>query len=112
MILHTALALAVFSICMWAIVSPALHTCIAGTLGLMLIGTAALLSMDYYSQPVVQTMMAGVVFCGVQVIWRVWRVRGSAPRRRATDWADDLEHIESPQEVDEAHQVHIAGGKK
>jgi hypothetical protein len=112
MMLHTVLSLAVASICLWAIVSPALHTCIAGTLGLLLVGTAALLSLDYYSQPVVQMMMLGVVFCGVQVIWRVWRVHGKSPSRRATDWCDSLQHIDMPQEVDAGDHMHIAGGKK
>jgi hypothetical protein len=110
MMMQTALALAVFCVCVWAVVSPAIHSCIAGTLGLSLVGGAALLSLDYYGQPVVQMMMAGVMLCGVQVMWRVWRARRwHVPRRRAEDWRTSGE---PPAKIADTDLWHIAGGKR
>lgn len=108
--LHTALAASVAALCLWAIVNPRLHTCIAGTAGLLCIGVAALLSLDYYSQPVTQLLLGGMLLCGLQVLWTDWRERHPAAPP-STDWPADG-YNDPPQETDSAHHRHIAGGKQ
>lgn len=113
--LHTALVLAVFGLCLWAIVSPAVPTGVLGTVGLCLIGAGALLGLDDYTHyGIVDVLLAGVVCGGLHVAWRVaLSRRWHGHMRRLSDWAPGWDDSwPPPRNVDPADRQHIAGGRK
>lgn len=88
------LAMAVFLLALWAILKDSVPTGILGSLGLALIGIAALVAADDQSfasidrlKSIVLALLSGFVLLALQVVLLVWRARTGAltPRRRATD---------------------------
>ena len=88
-----ALMMAGFAV--WAIWSPLIPTGILGSLGLVLLAGAALVSVDDSSfanvtrlEGIVIAQQVGFILLVAQVIWLVWRSNtGKAtPRRRSTDF--------------------------
>lgn len=89
-----AIAWAVFVLALWAVLSPTIPTGIAGSLGLVLIGGSALISVDDSSfantqrlEQIVVALQLGLLLIVCQVALLVWRSNtGKAtPRRRTTD---------------------------
>lgn len=88
------LSMAVFLLALWAILKESVPTGILGSLGLALIGIAALVAADDHSfasadrlRSIVVALLSGFVLIALQVVLLVWRARTGAmsPRRRATD---------------------------
>lgn len=106
MMLHDLITLAVVALCLWAIVDPRVPTGVVPTIGLCVVGVAALWSLDDWAPPqtVVDTMLGGLGLVGGGAAWRVFRRRRKCPMRRSTDWGclDELP-------ADELHRV--SGGK-
>lgn len=102
--LHELFAIAVALLCLWALVAPNLPTGIFGTLGLGVLSASALMSMDAGANPyyVLDAMLIGLALVGVTVLYRTIRhpTAASAPPPPP------------PEGVDEAHHVHIIGGKR
>jgi hypothetical protein len=105
MMLHDFIASGVALLCLWAIISPNVPTGIWGTIGLGLIATAALWSLDDSHNPwgAFEMAIVGVGFVLGGVAWRVW-AKGRAARRLV--WQET-----QPAEIDAAIQRHVQGGK-
>jgi len=100
------LAMAVFLLALWAILKDSVPTGILGSLGLALIGIAALVAADDQSfasidrlKSIVLALLSGFVLLALQVVLQVvllvWRARTGAltPRRRATDVGHLARHV-------------------
>lgn len=108
-----ALAYTVIVLCVWAILSPRVPTCIGGSAGLGAIGIAAMLTLDDYSQPhVITLMLAGTAAIGLQVLWMAYRHKSQPHLRRLSDWAPPARADDPPREIDAEQQQFIAGGRK
>lgn len=95
------LAVAVALLALWAILKDSVPTGILGSLGLAMIGVAAMVAADDQSfanidrlKSIVLALLSGFVLLALQVVLLVWRARTGAmtPRRRATD----VSHVPSP----------------
>jgi membrane protein implicated in regulation of membrane protease activity len=109
---HELLVYAVTAMCLWAIVHPAIPTCILGTAGLCCVGVGALLTLDYRMQPAVDVVLFGVLLGVLQIIWRTFKSQRNRQRRRMTDWAPEWQATEPPREVDLTPQRRVSGGRK
>jgi hypothetical protein len=103
MMLHDFMTFVVAMLCVWAAISPKVPTGIFGALGLGVLATSALISMDDSANPylVTDAMLGGLGLVGMTVFYRV--------RHRKP--AGDASGPPSAHELDESHQVHIVGGK-
>lgn len=111
--LHDGLAYIVIALCVWAILSPKVPTCIGGSAGLGAIGIAAMLTLDDYRQPhVITLMLAGTAAIGLQVLWMAYRRRKHPHLRRLSDWAPAARTEEPPGEIEAGQEHFIAGGRK
>ena len=105
--LHDYVTVAVIALCLWAIVSPKVHTGIFPTAGLGTICVAAFWSLDDWAPAptVVDVMLGGIGLIGVGVLWRAYR-KPKPQMRRSSDWLGATQ----PLTRDETRQV--AGGMK
>ena len=92
MMLHDAVSWSVFLLCLVLIVSPNVPTGIVPTIGLAVIGGAALWSMDDWAPAatVLDALLGGVGLTAGAVLWRSHR-RGrdrQAMNRRRSDWLE------------------------
>ena len=88
--LHDTITFCVFLGALALIVSPRVPTGVVPTLGIAVIGGAALWSMDDWAAPrdVLDAMLGGVAVTTVGILWRAHRVRNRKVRnRRADDWS-------------------------
>lgn len=88
------LAMSVAALALWAILKDSVPTGILGSLGLVVIGCAAMVAVDDNSfgnldrvRAIVVALLVGVLLLAAQVVVLVVRARTGAttPRRRATD---------------------------
>lgn len=112
MTMHELLVYAVAAMCLWAIVSPIIPTCVLGTAGLCCVGIGALLTLDARMQPAVDVVLIGALLGGLQVIWRSYKTRRNQHMRRMSDWAPEWQATAPPRDVDLTTQRHITGGRK
>lgn len=84
---HELLVYCVVAMCLWAIVAPAIPTCVLGTAGLCCVGIGALLTLDYVTQPAIDVVLIGVLLGGGQVMWRSLKTMRNKHARRMSDWA-------------------------
>lgn len=96
MMLHESLVFAVAAMCLWAIVSPVVPTCILGTAGLCCVGIGALLTLDTRMQPAIDIVLLGALLGGLQIIWRGHKTRQNQHMRRMSDWAPDFQDTQPP----------------
>lgn len=104
--MHDYLAILVAAVCLWAIISPRIHTGIVCTVGLALVSVAAIWSIDDYTDPyrALDIAWLGVGAIGVMVVWRTFYRPARHQLRRSTDWSD-LDTIPA------SEHINIAGGK-
>jgi hypothetical protein len=110
--MHDSLAYAVALMCLWAIISPVIPTCVLGTAGLCCVGVGALLTLDTRMQPAIDLVLTGALLGGLQVVWRAHKSRRNRHMRRMSDWAPAWQDGAPPREVDITNQRHISGGRK
>lgn len=105
--LHDYVTVAVMGLCMWAIISPKVHTGILPTTGLGAIIVAALWSLDDWAPAptVVDVMLGGIGLIGVGVLWRAYR-KPKPQMRRSSDWLGATQPLTPDQ------QRQVAGGTK
>lgn len=105
--LHDLVTSLVASLCMWAIVSPKVHTGILPTMGLGAIFVAALWSLDDWAPAptVVDVMLGGIGLIGLGVLWRAYR-KPRPQMRRSSDW------LGATQPLTRDEQRQVAGGTK
>lgn len=105
--LHDLVTFTVAFLCMWAIVSPKVHTGILPTIGLGAIFVASLWSLDDWAPApsVVDVMLGGMALIFMGVVWRVYR-RPKPHMRRSSDWMDATQPL-TPEE-----QRHVVGGSR
>jgi hypothetical protein len=105
--LHDVVTVAVAFLCLWAIVSPKVHTGILPTIGLGAIFVAALWSLDDWAPAptVVDVMLGGVGLIALGVLWRVYR-KPRPQMRRSSDWLGATQPLTPDQ------QRQVAGGTK
>ncbi|MEY5097290.1 MAG: hypothetical protein RJA36_9 [Pseudomonadota bacterium] len=104
---HDLATIAVAMVCLWAIVSPKVHTGILPTTGLGAIFIAALWSLDDWAPAptVVDVMLGGIGLIGLGVVWRVYR-KPRPQMRRSSDWLD------ATQPLTQEEQRQVVGGAK
>jgi len=104
---HDLATIAVALVCLWAIVSPKVHTGILPTIGLGAIFIAALWSLDDWAPAptVVDVMLGGIGLIGVGVLWRAYR-KPKPQMRRSSDWLGATQPLTPDQ------QRQVAGGTK
>lgn len=104
--LHDVVTAAVACLCLWAIVSPRVHTGILPTIGLGAIFVAAIWSLDDWAPAptVVDVMLGGIGLVGLGVLWRVYRSPKSR-MRRSSDW------LGATQPLSRDQQRQVAGGR-
>lgn len=112
MMLHDLLVYAVAAMCLWAIVSPIIPTCVLGTLGLCCVGVGALLTLDARMQPAIDLVLLGALLGGLQVLWRTYKSGRNRHMRRLTDWAPDWAASEPPRQVDITQQQQATQARK
>lgn len=105
--LHDLVTFTIACLCMWAIVSPRVHTGILPTIGLGAIFVAALWSLDDWAPAptIVDVMLGGMGLIFWGVVWRVYR-RPERKMRRASDWMDATQPL-TPEE-----QRQVVGGSR
>lgn len=87
--LHDWMTISFAALCLWAIVSPRVPTGIVPTIGLCIVASAALWSLDDMApaQTVLDAMIGGLCVVGAGLLWRFYR-RPKHQMRRRTDWGD------------------------
>lgn len=88
---HDFVSLAVFVLCLLAVIHPRVPTGVLGTLGLGVVMIGILYSLDDGHDPMraLDVVIAGIGTIGVCLAWRVIRRPHRGMMRRAEDWQRD-----------------------
>lgn len=97
--LHDALVFAVAAMCLWAIISPQIPTCILGTTGLACVGIGALLTLDSRLHAAIDLVLLGTLLGGLQIIWRTLKTRANRHMRRMSDWGPTWQDTAPPVDI-------------